>query len=99
MNKDRLTQTLLKGVDNLGYQLDRLGVTDKVNRHNLAAFFMTGQHQLEGEWDSFQTRLNRYRRRAGELLDDLEQNGAPALRPVAERINRFRRSNDDSQAV
>ncbi len=99
MNKDRLTQTLLKGVDNIGYQLDRLGVTDKVNRHNLAAFFMTGQHQLEGEWDSFQTRLRRYRRQAGDLLDDLEQNGAPVLRPVAGRINRFRRSDDHSQAV
>ncbi|MFW5825549.1 MAG: hypothetical protein ACOCVV_11375 [Marinobacter sp.] len=98
MNKENLTQAALRGVDLLGYQLDRLGITDKVNRHNIAAFLMAEQHHLEGEWESLQTRLERYRRQAGDLLDSLEKDGAPVLRPVAERVNRFRRGNSGSQA-
>lgn len=97
MNKDDLTQAALKGVDSLGYQLEKLGITDKVNRHNIAAFMMAEQHHLEGEWDSLQTRMDRYRRQAGELLESLEKSGNPILQPVAERINRFRR-NDNRQA-
>lgn len=93
MNKDDLTQAALKGVDFLGYQLDRLGITSKVNRHNIAAFMMAEQHHLEGEWDSFQTRLDRYRRRAGDTLESLEKGRNPVLQPVAERINRYRRSH------
>lgn len=94
MNKDDLTQVALKGVDSLGYQLDRLGITDKVNRHNIAAFVMAEQYHLEGQWDSLQTRLDRYRGQAEDLLESLEKSGYPILRPVAERINRFRRDND-----
>ncbi|SFR62836.1 hypothetical protein SAMN05216203_1945 [Marinobacter daqiaonensis] len=96
MNRQDIGQVGLKAIDALGYQLDRLGITDKVNRHNLAAFVMAEQHHLEGEWDSLQTRLDRYRSRAEDLLDGLERDGAPVLRSVAGRINRFRRS--DSQA-
>lgn len=93
MNKDDLTQAALKGVDILGYQLDRLGVTDRVNRHNVAAFLMAEQHHLEGEWESLQTRIDRYRKQAGDLLESLEQSDVPLLRPMAGRINRFRHGN------
>lgn len=93
MNKDNLTQAALKGVDSLGYQLDKLGITDKVNRHNIAALMMAEQHHLEGEWDSLQTRLDRYRGQAEDLLESLEKSGYPILQPVAERINRFRRNS------
>ncbi|MFL1486150.1 hypothetical protein [Marinobacter sp. LN3S78] len=93
MNKNDLTQAALKGVDRLGYQLDRLGITSKVNRHNIAAFMMAEQHHLEGEWDSLQTRLDRYRRRAGDMLENLEKSHYPVLQPMAERINRYRRGD------
>ena len=94
MNKDNLTRAALKGVDSLGYQLDRLGITDKVNRHNIAAFLMAEQHHLEGQWDSLQTRLDRYRGQAEDRLESLEKSSYPILRSVAERINRFRRQAD-----
>lgn len=96
MKKEHLTQTALRGVDMLGHQLEKLGITDKMNRHNLAAFLMAEQHHLEGEWDSLHTRLERYRTRASGLLDDIETEGAPMLRPVAERINRFRKNGRGS---
>lgn len=91
MNKDDLTRAALKGVDSLGYQLDRLGITDKVNRHNIAAFMMAEQHHLEGQWDSLQTRMDRYRTQAEDLLESLEKSDYPILKPVAERINHYRR--------
>lgn len=37
MNTQKLLQLALEGVDTLGYQLDQLGLTSRVNRHNLAA--------------------------------------------------------------
>ncbi len=46
----------LEGVDSLGFRLDQLGITSRVNRHNIAAFLMAEQKHLEGEWDSIQAR-------------------------------------------
>ena len=47
MNTQKLLQLALEGVDTLGYQLDQLGLTSRVNRHNLAAFLFTEQKHLE----------------------------------------------------
>lgn len=51
MNQNELLELGLSQVDKLGYQLRQWGVTDKVNRHNLAAELMFLKHQLEGEKD------------------------------------------------
>ncbi|WP_342742312.1 hypothetical protein [Marinobacter lutaoensis] len=67
MNTQKLLQLALEGVDTLGYQLDQLGLTSRVNRHNLAAFLFTEQKHLEGEWDSLQAKVD-YRRAQLEHL-------------------------------
>lgn len=59
MDTKTLINTALTGLDHLGYRLDQLGITTRVNRHNLAAFLMAEQHHLEGEWDSLQARFDR----------------------------------------
>lgn len=48
MNTQKLLQLALEGVDTLGYQLDQLGLTSRVNRHNLAAFLFTEQKPSGG---------------------------------------------------
>ena len=48
---------VLSQVDNLGYQLDAMGVENQVNRHNLIALAMFGQRRLEGEMDSISARV------------------------------------------
>ncbi len=79
MNTQKLMNTALNSLDALGYRLDQYGITGKVNRHNLAAFVMLEQKHLEGEWDSIQVRLDRRRAQVESLV-----------RPVLERVNRFR---------
>lgn len=79
MNTKRMTDTALRGIDHLGFQLERLGITDKVNRHNLAAFLMAEQHHLAGEWDRLQTRLERARAR-------IEHSESPLLGPIRKRL-------------
>lgn len=45
-------EKLLEQVDEIGFQLDAMGVENRVNRHNLIAYAMFGQKRLEGELDS-----------------------------------------------
>ncbi|TNC80301.1 MAG: hypothetical protein C9356_14450 [Oleiphilus sp.] len=52
-----IAEQLLGQVDNLGYQLDAMGVENQVNRHNLIAMMMFGQKRIEGEVDSLTARV------------------------------------------
>lgn len=82
MNRQKLQDLALQGVDAVGYQLDRLGITSKVNRHNLAAYFIYGQKQLEGEWDSLQVRFDLQKSRFEKLSETVEQQANRLLRPL-----------------
>jgi len=48
----------LSGLDHLGYRLEELHITDKVNRHNTLAYVMAEQNRLKGELDSINARLD-----------------------------------------
>ncbi len=92
MNTDKLLTMALNGVDALGYRLDQLGITGKVNRHNLAAFLMVEQKHLEGEWDSIQAKVDRRRSQFDHISQQVESRADAVLGPVLSRINRFRAS-------
>lgn len=81
MITDRLVKTALRQLDALGYELDRRGITNRVNRHNIAAFLMHQQHHLQGEWESLQTRLERRRGQAQALLRPLSRRLTPSRKP------------------
>jgi len=51
-----VAEQLLSQVDELGYQLDAIGVQNSINRHNLIAMAMFGQKRIEGELDSLSAR-------------------------------------------
>lgn len=61
MNTKQLTAMALNGLDRVGYQLESLGITSRVNRHTLAAFMMAEKSRFEGEMDSLSARAARYR--------------------------------------
>lgn len=82
MNRQKLQGLALQGVDTLGYQLDRLGITNKLNRHNLAAYLMHEQKQLEGQWDSLQVRFDLQKARFEQLSETVEQRANRLLRPL-----------------
>ncbi|SFL88625.1 hypothetical protein [Marinobacter zhejiangensis] len=90
MNTKKLIDTALNGLDTLGFQLDQLGITGKVNRHNLAAFVMNEQKHLEGEWDSIQARIDRRRSQVEALVSSVEERADAVLRPVLSRIEQLR---------
>ncbi|WP_020407087.1 hypothetical protein [Hahella ganghwensis] len=77
MNTQDLVNKALSGLDYVGYQLEALGVTDKVNRHTTLAFIMAEQNHLKGELDSLNARIDqhkarveRVRKQAGKLVND-----------------------------
>ncbi|UZE96567.1 hypothetical protein [Alkalimarinus alittae] len=55
-NINNLIETALSGLDNLGFQLDAMGITSQVNRHTLIGYVMAEQKHLEGELDSIKAR-------------------------------------------
>ncbi|OZB16684.1 MAG: hypothetical protein B7X58_05040 [Marinobacter sp. 34-60-7] len=90
MNTKQLMNLALEGVDALGFRLDDLGITSKLNRHNLAAFVMLEQKHLEGEWDSLQAKVDRRRSQAERLARQVEERANSLLGPVRERLGRTR---------
>ena len=86
MNTQKLINTALNGLDNLGFQLDQYGITSKVNRHNLIALVMLEQKRLEGEWDSLQARFDGQKARVERLAHNLESR----LRPLLDRAAKLR---------
>lgn len=69
MNVKKLADFALNRLDAIGYRLDSFGVTNKVNRHTLAALAMAEQKHLEGEWDSLQARYGSQFRRFEKLTN------------------------------
>jgi hypothetical protein len=92
MNTQKLLNMALGGIDTLGFQLDQLGITGKVNRHNIAAFLMLEQKYLEGEWDSIQARIDRRRSQFDQISNLVESRADAVFGPIFQQINRFRTS-------
>lgn len=82
MDTKALLNTALIGLDHLGYRLDQLGITTRVNRHNVAAYLMAEQYHLEGEWDSLQARLDRRKADLEALKHSLEERAEFIRKPL-----------------
>ncbi|MAA65944.1 MAG: hypothetical protein CL581_14365 [Alteromonadaceae bacterium] len=76
MNSKALLDVALKGLDSVGYQLDSLGITSKINRHTLIAYAMAEQKHLEGEWDSLQARYGSQIQRVEKIVNRFRGNAA-----------------------
>lgn len=93
MNTQKLLNLALESIDTVGYRLDQMGITGKVNRHNIAAYLMAEQKHLEGEWDSIQAKVGRRRSQFEHITHTLESRADAVLGPVLARMNRFRASH------
>jgi len=64
-----IADQVLAQVDNIGYQLDALGVENQVNRHTLIAAAMFGQKRIEGELDSLSAKVESKVARVENMTD------------------------------
>ncbi|MDX1696425.1 MAG: hypothetical protein R3208_21850 [Ketobacteraceae bacterium] len=92
INKNSLLDFALRQIDNLGYELQRRGISSQVNRHNLAALAMTKQQQFKGELTRYElhvglqrARLEKARQQALNTMDQVIER-MPA--PIAQQLNR-----------
>lgn len=85
--QQKLLNNALNGLDTLGFHLDNMGITSKVNRHNLAALIVLEQKYLEGQWDSLQVRLDRKKLQLEKTLNCVDN------LPLVGRITRLRTSS------
>ena len=94
LNKDTLIDFALRQLDNIGYELQRRGISSQVNRHNLAALAMTKQQQLKGEVARDELKLNLHRLKAEkakqQALDTVDTVIERLPTPVADQLNRVK---------
>lgn len=69
---ESVVNAALSNLDNLGYQLDAIGVENQINRHNLIAFLFAEQKRLEGELDSISARLDSEKSKIERKLSKIE---------------------------
>lgn len=70
---NEFAENMLSQLDNLGYQLDTMGVDNQINRHNLIALIMFGQKRLEGEMDSLNAKIGTGKARIEGIVDSTEK--------------------------
>jgi hypothetical protein len=93
MNTKKIADFALVQLDNLGYQLRSLGVTDRVNRHEVIAWAMTRQTHLKAELGRLEfklelqkARIDRYRHDLQSLADDVVKRLPEPLAAPAGRL-------------
>lgn len=70
---NEITEKVLSQLDNLGFQLDTMGVENQINRHNLIALIMFGQKRLEGELDSLNAKIGTGKAKIESVVDSAEK--------------------------
>lgn len=72
MDMNKLLERALIGLDDIGYRLDSLGITSKVNRHTVIAYLMNEQKYFEGEMDSLKARVENRKFQLEQAFDKIE---------------------------
>ncbi len=95
LNQNTLINRALESIDYVGFQLEALGLTDKVNRHNVIAFLFAEQKYLEGQLDCLSARVGTGKARL-ESFGDLVQRRVHAGIEIARNPTRAARESLNS---
>jgi hypothetical protein len=94
MKLNKLTEKALSQLDNLGFALGEMGITDQVNRHTCIAFVLNEQTKLKGELDSIQARVGSRKVQVTRLANKIEKTLLDtvnlALSPAKAALNTFK---------
>ena len=95
MNSKTVLDFALSQLDNLGYELQRRGISSQVNRHNLAALAMTKQQQIKGEVARYELKLaiqkNKIEKARQQALDTVDGVIEQLPAPIASQVSRARK--------
>jgi hypothetical protein len=72
MKLNKLADKALSQLDNIGFQLGEMGITDQFNRHTCIAFVLNEQTKMKGELDSIQARIDARKVQAERLIAKIE---------------------------
>ena len=70
---NELAERALSKIDDIGYNLDAMGVENQINRHNLIALVMFGQKRLEGEMDSINAKVDVSKAKVEGIVNSTEK--------------------------
>lgn len=70
---NELAERALSKIDDIGYNLDVMGVENQINRHNLIAMVMFGQKRLEGEMDSINAKVDVSKAKVEGIVNSTEK--------------------------
>ncbi len=73
VNTQKLLNRALDGLDYVGFQLEEMGITDRVNRHNVMAYAFAEQKNLEGQIESLTAKVGTQKARIEKLRADAEK--------------------------
>ena len=89
-NVERYAELALRQLDTAGYYLNRYGISEKVNRHNLIALVMTQRARIKGELGRLELRIAMQRKqlqqRVDRISDSTDQLIEMAPKPVAMQL-------------
>ncbi|MCG8673593.1 MAG: hypothetical protein MI867_29665 [Pseudomonadales bacterium] len=92
INPKTVIDFALRQLDNVGYELQRRGISSQVNRHNLAALAMTKQQQVKGEMARYELKLaiqrNKIEKARQQALDTVDGVIEKLPEPIATQVNR-----------
>lgn len=95
MNAKTVLDFALSQLDNLGYELERRGISSQVNRHNLVALAMTKQQQIKGEVARYELKLaiqkNKIEKARQQALDTVDDVIEQLPAPIASQVTRARK--------
>lgn len=70
---EHYAELALRQVDKAGYYLNRYGISDKVNRHNLIALVMTRRERVKGELSRMELKVAMGRKQLQQQVDRLSE--------------------------
>ena len=72
MNTKKIADLALQQLDNVGYQLRKHGITDKVNRNDIVAFAMAQQNRFKGEMTRLELHVGLQKARIEKARNEAE---------------------------
>lgn len=87
INPKKLAEVALNQVDQAGILLDRVGLSNNINRHTVLAYAFDQQKRLEGQRESIETIVGNNLYRAKSRIISIKEAGEDRQRALINRVD------------